>query len=646
MKHHTLKLLSLLALLFYLLPAGAQVKRNVAAMDTATLTAMLDSVWLETVNAPDSGLVELAQYEARSRALGFSYGLGKTRMYQALLLNRMSHYDTAIGLLAAAMTEFDRTVRGQEEMPRLLSQTGNIYLSKGAYEKGLKFQLKALDIAARDYPDRNVDYIYSNVAAILATIGRPPATIRHYLEQAEQMAFRYRNFYLMSTLENNKGTSYAQTGQYDSSLLCFRRAVMFSRSSCRIDNECVALINIGDYFLKTGAPDSALHYLYEAREKAAYLSMAARERLNISLALAYMEMGWPQKARPLVLQSYQNALDKKDSVALREAYRDLSRLYADLNDFKKGYQFAWDYIVLDHKLEGRATVDNINQLELDYRTAEKEKELISKRLMIARQEKALASRNTWLAIFIGGVAGLCLLLLLFRSRYRSRQKLLQARLHDMEQIAQIENLKATIQGEAQERIRIARELHDGLGAMTSAARINLGLLKHQDAASAQVVQSTAQLLDEISADLRFTAHNMMPQALMEKDLPKAVATFCEYVGRNKPFTITLQTFGAFERLPQFYLLGIYRIIQELVHNAEKHAGASTILVQLSYTDDLLSVTVEDDGRGFDLGAVPSRKGLGLDSIRSRVKSLGGSLTVDTAPGKGTSVVIDIHTKGA
>ncbi len=614
-------------------------------MDTASLTAMLDTVWLETVNNPDSGLAQLAQYEARSRALSFSYGLGKTRMYQGLFLNRMGNYDTAVGLLAAAMTEFDKTGQGKQEMPRLLSQTGNIYLNKGRYEEGLKFQLKALDIATRDYPDMNVDYIYSNVAAILAIIRRPPASIRHYLELAEQMAFRHRNFYLMSTLENNKGTSYAGTGQYDSSLLCFRRAVMFSRSSCRTDNECVALINIGDYFLKTGTPDSALQYLYQARDKVAFVPVAVREKLNTVLALAYMEMGWPQKARPLVLQSYQNALAKKDSVGLQNAYQDLSRLYGDLNDFKKGYGYAWDYILLNHKLESRETLDNINQLELDYRTAEKEKELMGKQLMIVRQEKSLAARNTWLAVFIGGIAGLCLLLLLFRSRYRSRQRLLQARLRDMEQIAQIENLKATIQGEAQERIRIARELHDGLGAMTSAARINLGLLTREEhgGTSAEILHTTTQLLDEISADLRFTAHNMMPQALMEKDLPKAVAAFCEYVGRNKPFTIAVQVLGSFQALPEAYLLSAYRMVQELVHNAEKHANAASILVQLSYRDRLLMITVEDDGKGFDMRATPQRKGMGLESIRSRVKGLGGTLSVDSTPGKGTAICIEIRT---
>ncbi|WP_118974123.1 tetratricopeptide repeat-containing sensor histidine kinase [Taibaiella koreensis] len=592
---------------------------------------------------PDSAFRIASRNLEQSRILGYTYGAGWSLMDLGLLAQDKGQYPESIRLFNDAMELLQRTAKGPRETPRLLSYIGNAYNYMGNVQLGLHYQLKALDLAQNFYPDINVDYIYNNTAAIFSAMNRSPEVIRYYMDQAERLAIRFRNYPLLGAISLNKGNNYLAARAPDSCAYYLQRAVQLGRASGDLRVEYIALMNTGVLWLERDRPDSAIVYLQQARTGEQAIPLAARKLLAGSLGRAYLFNGRAQEADPLIREQYRDAVDTKDTVSLRDAYYNMFLLEDKLGRYREASRFAGDYIRLNEKLSGQAIYESVNEQEIQYRSAEKEKDLVGKQLKIARQEKLLATQNTWLTVIIGGIVTLLLLAAFAWHRYTSRQKLLRARLRDLEQTTQIETLKATIQGEEQERIRIARELHDGLGAMTSTARINLGLLKQQDAESAQVLQSTTRLLDEISADLRFTAHNMMPRALMEKDLPKAVATFCEYIGRNKPFTINVQTFGDFTLLPEYYLLSTYRIVQELVHNAEKHAGATAIFVQLSYRDALLSITVEDDGKGFDARTVTLRKGLGLDSIRGRAQSLGGDLVIDSAPGSGTSVTLDIQT---
>lgn len=581
----------------------------------------------------------------QSRQLNYNYGMGCSLKNLGLLAQYKGQYKESIERFTEATDYFEKAAKGGQEIPRMLSYIGNSYTYMGHLRLALHYQLKALDLANNFYPNINVDYLYNNIAVILSRTNRNPEVISFYLGQAERMAIQFKDYSMLAALNLNKGNNYLYARSFDSCDYYLRRAVIMGRASGDRSVAYAGLMNIGILWLEKQQPDSALIYLLRAEKGTSFLPLAARKLFAGTLGRAYLFNNKPQEARPLIQKQYQDALGTKDTVSLKNAYYNMFLLMNKLGQYQAASRFADDFITLNEKLSGQAIFESVNDREIQYRSAEKEKDIIEKELRIARQEQEIATKNKWLALIIGGIAALSLLAILLRNRYRSRQKLLQARLRDIEQSARIETLKATIEGETQERIRIARELHDGLGAMTSAARINLGLLTRelQGAAPAEILNNTTQLLDEISADLRFTAHNMMPRALMEKDLPQAISTFCEYVGRNKPFTIHVQVFGAFGTLPETYLLSAYRMVQELVHNAEKHAHASRILVQLSYRDGLLSLTVEDDGQGFDSRAVKLSKGLGLDSIRGRAESLGGILSIDSSPGNGTSVTIDIPT---
>ena len=146
------------------------------------------------------------------------------------------------------------------------------------------------------------------------------------------------------------------------------------------------------------------------------------------------------------------------------------------------------------------------------------------------------------------------------------------------------------------------------------------------------------ILGEMGDEIRKTAHNLMPEVLLKQSLPDAVRAYCNNVRDGALFQLDFQSYGAFDDLTEDFKLNIYRIIQELLKNITQHAQASHVLVELVANENVLTVTVEDDGKGFNTGEI--KNGIGLHNLRTRVNSMDGHFTLESEQGKGTSVFIE------
>jgi two-component system NarL family sensor kinase len=155
-------------------------------------------------------------------------------------------------------------------------------------------------------------------------------------------------------------------------------------------------------------------------------------------------------------------------------------------------------------------------------------------------------------------------------------------------------------------------------------------------------ERSMDMLDSSIREMRRVAQNLMPEALVRFGLDTALRDFCEDVNRSGTLKVVYQSIGL-EALPvdQTTAISIYRIVQELLNNTIKHASANTAIVQLSKTTTGIDITVEDDGKGFDTSILKAGKGLGWSAIQTRVDYLKGRLDIQSVPGKGTSVHIEI-----
>jgi signal transduction histidine kinase len=162
--------------------------------------------------------------------------------------------------------------------------------------------------------------------------------------------------------------------------------------------------------------------------------------------------------------------------------------------------------------------------------------------------------------------------------------------------------------------------------------------------NAQAFERSMDMLDSSIKEMRRVAHNMMPEALVKFGLDTALKDFCNDINQSGALKVNYQSIGLdAAAIDQTTAITIYRIVQELINNTMKHAAASTAIVQVTKSNGQLSVTVEDDGKGFDTGVLQAAKGIGWTNIQSRVDFLKGRLDVQSATGRGTSVHIEFNT---
>jgi len=223
-----------------------------------------------------------------------------------------------------------------------------------------------------------------------------------------------------------------------------------------------------------------------------------------------------------------------------------------------------------------------------------------------------------------------------------KNKLLE---HEMQRLQRTEKLLAAeliMRGEEEERRRLSRILHDGLGGSLSGVKISLSTMKDNLIITrdhALIFERSLDMLDNSIRELRKLAHNMMPEALAKFGLSTALRDFCESVNNMKILAVSFQTVGEQRRLDASQEIILYRIVQELLNNILKHSRAERALIQLVFESSELALTVEDNGKGFDKGLLDESAGSGWPAIRSRVAYLSGSMDVISKPEEGMSVHI-------
>ncbi|HEX8531924.1 MAG TPA: ATP-binding protein, partial [Cytophagales bacterium] len=206
-------------------------------------------------------------------------------------------------------------------------------------------------------------------------------------------------------------------------------------------------------------------------------------------------------------------------------------------------------------------------------------------------------------------------------------------------------LNAILEAQEEERRRISESLHNGVGQILCATKLSLASLEPDDPAdrqprAAEALQKTDALLTEAIVETRRVSHELMPILLKDFGLKQAIGEFCNrFAGTG----IRLECHCFPERLPALLEMAIYRISQELVNNIVKHSGATRAVVEVSKDQAFVYLDVQDNGKGMareeGTGAYPPGKGIGLRTIRDRVKLLGGTVEIDAEPGKRTEIFI-------
>ncbi|HYN88757.1 MAG TPA: sensor histidine kinase [Ardenticatenaceae bacterium] len=257
-------------------------------------------------------------------------------------------------------------------------------------------------------------------------------------------------------------------------------------------------------------------------------------------------------------------------------------------------------------------------------------------------------RTTW-AYSLFGIAAAALAGALIRGRARVQARELAARRRELERERHLrERIERIEQLKDEDRARIARELHDGVAQTLAGLRFRArswpALLERDPDRLRTELDELPQLLAESIEELRHSIFALRPVTLDELGFVAAVAQVIDTIERRYHVPIEAQLSEKAETLPDALQHALFRAIQELLHNAARHAAAAGIWLTLAVTPGAVTLAIRDDGDGFDPAFLPNlaRQGhLGLRQLRERAELLGGTLAVESAPGQGTTVQVTL-----
>lgn len=560
-------------------------------------------------------------------------------------------YDIAIMALEGLTDMQHLTIFKKEQLPAIYLNLGGAYLFKGDYERCIAYLHQAEYYALKQPGKYSIGLIkvYNNLSVALNRIAENDEALR-YLEKAENIAVTNKYNRLIAGIHVNKGRIYKEMKLWDKSKSEFELALNFIDSlegsdraigiSARDTRQLIAT-NTGQLFLLQGNPQQALSYFKDAQ----VLCRSSTNPYNtvpnvLGLGKAYAALKQHKLAEKNLLEALDISQKKKVADGEMEALQQLSKVYAATGDYEKAYQYRLAFDAKEDDIRSAAKVKEIRNLEVKYSIAEKDRQIAEGKLQIVQQQKNIGRKDSWIyGITTGSFMLLFTGFIAYRSlRYKQRNQKNQIQL--LQQEKEINQLKALMQGEEKERKRIAHELHDGIGGMLAAVKMNFAAFKkkHEPYHDPEELGQLLNMLDDTSDEVRKAAHNLMPSILLKHTLAEALITYCSYINARGSLNIRFQEYQVPQELPKDFELMVYRTTQELIQNILKHAGATMAVIELEYRDGNFNVTVEDNGKGFDTRQAASQ-GYGLQNIAFKVQALKGHISIESAPGKGTTISI-------
>lgn len=206
---------------------------------------------------------------------------------------------------------------------------------------------------------------------------------------------------------------------------------------------------------------------------------------------------------------------------------------------------------------------------------------------------------------------------------------------------QKDRIDAEITIQENERKRIANDLHDSIGPMLSAVKINISCINIESAEDELVIKKSSGYIDDIITNLRRISYNLLPNTLERKGVIEALREFTQNLQNKHPLHFELLVTDEVE-IPIEKGIHIFRILQEIIHNTIKHANAKNMQITISKKKGYLHFVASDDGVGFNENTVNGESsGLGLKSIKSRIEMLDGRMKLETTLQKGTVYILEI-----
>lgn len=560
----------------------------------ATTYNYLGAISLRQKNYP-----EAIDYQTRALALQQSLqdksAMGISYASLANIYGEQQQFEKALEYNLKAQS-LHQALQDDRQLGLVKSSIAELYKRQQDYRKALPYHLEAIALYRKIANTRSLASFYIAAASTIIALQDLPLA-KAMLDSAQQLTQKVPNKEHIRDLFKVQAEYYAASGDYRQALQCLYR---FTEQKDTLLNDA-NIKSLTDMKVK-----------YETEKKEQQIDL-----LNKDNAI-----------QALRIENQQLQLEK-NLFALTQSRLQLTQANLGLANNKIQIQEQQN-LILQQRLDATEKARNI--LALQNQTEVQKLALLNQQLQVKR-------RNIMLVMLaaVSVLAGL-----LGYSSYRRHKLKLEAKMHAAILRQQEEATSAVIAAEEAERQRIAKDLHDGVGQIMSAVKMNLSVLasemKFANDSERSDLDRILSLVDDSCKEVRSVSHNMMPNALLKNSLAAAVREFISKLDHKK-LKVHLYTEGLEERLNPNVESVLYRVIQECVNNVIKHSQADTLDISIIRDANEVTATVEDNGRGFDINDKKIVDGIGLKNIRTRVEYLKGTVDIDTAPGKGTVVAL-------
>lgn len=484
--------------------------------------------------------------------------------------------------------------------------------------------------------------------AILSHQNRLDINTSKLISETENLVLKKGDSLALATLYRRIGGKYINLENGEKAIEYFKKIIPIAIKQNDSIKIGYSYENIGTSFKYTTPIqlDSTIYYLKKATP------FYIKYKDYVTLAYNYNNQGqYYKKINKLKLAL--KYLKKADSIPLTKHlsksklifYQNLSETYNKLKDYKNEALYLKKISVLKDSINNTKQNIAISDLDKKYKTAEKEKENLQ--LKIDKQNNKNYFITALLTLILISVIGILSLKNSKRKRKLAEQEKALASQKNLTLLKEQEiiTINAIVAGQEKERTRIAEDLHDNLGSVLATLKLHFENLQinHQTKKINQEVlfEKTEKLIDEAYLKVRSIAHAKNAGVIANQGLLTAVKMMAEKISSADKIKIEVISFGLEKRLDNSLEITIFRITQELITNILKHAEAKNVTINLASYDKNINIIVEDDGKGFDAKKISLKKGMGINSINTRIQHLKGTLEIDSTIGKGTSIIINI-----
>ncbi len=560
-------------------------------------------------------------YEKESPRKAIEFFEKATHVFESLDQNdlknsyyKQSNSYTVISEFPKAMSfalkslEYNQINDNESEVQRDMSYIGYIHDRMYEFRESINWNRKSLKIAEK----------LKDASAIAKCYGRIGIA---YDELAEKDNFNKKLF--------------------DSALYYNNKAAKLALSSGDLSFARRTYSNIGNSYSKLKNYKKAEEYTLKSLAIPGFEE--AKGVTLVNLGKIYLETGRYNEAKKILDSAMQNTLKYGTRKYQLEAFYRFHELDVKKGDYKSALSNYIDYKSIEDSLLNETKTKQIVEVREQYKTAEKEREILIQRAKIAERDLVIQERNYQLY----GLGGLALILGLIGYLFYNQQKLKNKQLQKENELKDA-LIKIETQNKLQEqRLRISRDLHDNIGAQLTFIISSIDNLKYgfdiKDKKLTNKLNTISEFTSETIYELRDTIWAMNKDEISIEDLETRIANYVDKarnVSNNTKFEFDIDSsINLSQSFSSVKGMNIYRIIQEAIHNSIKYANASKIIVYILKVDNKLTFSVSDNGVGFN--PETTEKGNGLINMEKRAKTIQANVSISSKVNEGTTVSLSI-----